>query len=116
MSFKLLHFTKLDGIGRAYFSAGRHEAIFHTVIAQRAFMRLVIALIVTSNHPKGTGDNTVAASIADILLHIDCVELRADNRARWARLLTGRVSAVLAHIALHQPALAIEKRQRCSGW
>src|SRR5207248_7111049 len=92
MRYKLLHITELDGIGRTYFSAGRFQSIFHTVITEGAFMSSVVAVVITHNHPERAGDDAIATAIADILLYIHCVELRTDNRTCWAGFLTGSVS------------------------
>src|SRR5947209_5963291 len=73
------------------------------------------AELVTRDHSKRTGNDTIAAAVADILLHIDRVELRANNRPRWAGFLARRVGAMLANITLHQPAVRIEKGQSRPG-
>src|SRR5436305_845227 len=58
----------------------------------------------------------IAAAVANILLHIDRVELRANNRPCWARFLARRIGTMLANVTLHQPAVRIEKGQSCPGW
>ena len=62
-------------------------------------MRRVVALFVTRNDPEGAGHDAVAAAIANILLHVDGIELRANNRAGRTGFLARRVGAVFAHIA-----------------
>ncbi len=109
---ELLDFAELDGFRGAGFRAGWFHTIFQTIIAERAFVSLVIALVITGNHPEGTGHDTIAAAVADILLHIDRVKLCADNRAGWAGFLAWSVSAVFADIAVHQPAIRIKEGQR----
>src|SRR5438105_3939127 len=72
-------------------------------------------LFVARNHSKRTGNDTIAAAVADILLHVDCVELRANNCPRRARFLARRIGTMLANVTLHQPAVCIEKGQ-CRPW
>ena len=76
----------------------------------------MFAVVVASNDAEGASYHAVAAAIADILLHVDRVELGANNRAGRAGFLAGSVGAMLAHVAVHQPAISIEERQRGSGW
>src|SRR2546421_8982036 len=69
----------------------------------------MVANLVTRNHAKGAGNNTIAGAIADILLHITRGKLRANNGSRRTGFLAGGVGAVFTHIAPHQPAVATEK-------
>src|SRR5712692_7704295 len=112
MCFELLHFAILNRIGGACLCTGWFYIIFHAVITQRAFMRHMITVLITRNYSERASDNTIAAPIADILLHIDRIKLRANNSSRRACLVAWRICAMLAHITHHQPALTIEKRQR----
>src|SRR5437763_7446701 len=114
MRLKLLHFTKLNRIGRAYFSAGRFQSIFHTVITECAFMSSVIAVVITHDHPERAGDDAIATPIADILLHIDRIKLCTNKCPCRTCFLARRMGTVFAYITHHQPAFRIEERQRCS--
>src|SRR5947209_439209 len=116
MRFQLFHFAKLDRIRRTRFRASRFDAIFHAVITERAFTCRMATLFVTRDHSERTGNDAIAAAVADILLHVDRVELRANNCPRRARFLARRVGAMLAHVTLHQPAVRIEKGQSGPGW
>src|SRR5690348_3057151 len=111
MRFELLHFSKLNRIGGACLGARRFQPIFQSIIAKCAFVRRVISIPVALNHTKGTRDDTITASIANILLYVDGIKLSANNRPRWTCFLARRVSTMFTHIALHQPAIGIEKRQ-----
>src|SRR5712691_4984669 len=71
----------------------------------------MIAHLIASNYSKGASDNAIATAIADILLHVHRVKLCANNGPCRACLLAWGVGAVLADIALHQPAIGIEKGQ-----
>src|SRR5256885_3490553 len=116
MRFQLFHFAKLDRIRRTRFRASRFDTIFHAIITERAFTGRMCTLFVTRDHPKRTGNDAIAAAVADVLLHVDRVELRANNRPRRARFLARRVSTMLANVTLHQPAVRIEERQSRPGW
>src|SRR6202043_4151591 len=95
--------------------AGWLYSLFDAIIAQRAFTCGMCAMVVASNYAEGAGHHAVAAAVADILLHVDRVELGANNRACWAGLVAGCMDAVLAHVAAHQPAVSIKKGERGSG-
>src|SRR2546425_949400 len=116
MRLELLHFAILNGVGGTRLGAGRHQAIFHAVITQRAFACRVCALVVTGDDPEGARDDTVATSITDILLHVYRIELGPYERSCRTRFLAGSIGTVFADIAAHQPSLAIEEGQSCSRW
>src|SRR5712692_1515885 len=109
--FELLHLAKLNGVGWTGLGTRGHHVILQAVITERAFVRHVVAHLITSNHSKGTGDNTVATAIADILLHVYRVKLCANNGPRRTRLLARCIGAVLTDIAVHQPAVGTEEGQ-----
>src|SRR5215469_4683383 len=96
-----LDFPKNDGIGRACLGAGWLHAILEPIIAERTFMSLVISFLVACNHPKRTGHHAITTTIADILLHIDCIKLGANDRPGRASFLTRRIRAMFTYIALH---------------
>src|SRR5437764_12826518 len=114
MCLEFFHFAILNRVGGTGFCTGWLQAIFHAVITQRAFARRVRARLVTSDHPKGAGDDAVTTAITNILLHIYRVELCTNNRPGRTGLVTGSMSAVFAHVTAHQPALTIEKGQGCA--
>src|SRR2546429_9270552 len=72
-------------------------------------------LFVARDYSKRTGNDAIAAAVADILLHVDRVELSANNRPRRARFLARRIGTMLANVTLHQPAVRIEERKSCPG-
>src|SRR2546421_6556444 len=116
MRFQLLHLAELDRIRRARFRASRFDAIFYAVITERAFTCRMGTLFVTRDHSKRTGNDAIATAVANILLHVDRVELRANNSPGRARFLARRIGTMLANITLHQPAVCIEKGQSGPGW
>jgi len=73
-------------------------------------MRLPVILIQVDD-AEGTGRHAVAAAVADVLLHHHGVELGLEDRAGRAGLQAGRVVAMLADVAHHQPA-GLEGRLR----
>src|SRR5690242_21897269 len=77
-------------------------------------MCCMVSLLIASDHAKWTGHDAVAAAVADVLLHIDRVKFCTDNRACWTGFQAGSIGAMLAYIALHQPAVAVKERQRGS--
>src|SRR5262249_52039914 len=52
-------------------------------------------------------------AVADVLLHDDCAELRAEQRAGRTHVETSRVRAVLADVAGHQPAQRLDVELGC---
>src|SRR5205807_3369214 len=98
--------AKLNRFRWARFRAGWGEAVFLPVIAKRALMCAAVRLV-TIEHSKGTGRHAVTATVTDVLLHINISEFIVDDRSRRARFLTRRLHTVLAHVAHHQPAIAL---------
>ena len=98
--------TKLNRFRWTRFSASRLEAILLSVITERALMCAAIRLV-TIKHSKGTRRHAVTAAITDVLLHVNISKFVVDDRSGRARFLTRRLHAVLAHIAHHQPAIAL---------
>src|SRR3989440_5086310 len=113
---EFLHFPILNRVGGTGLSACRLQAILHTVITKRAFACCMRALLVTRNDSEWTGNHTVAAAIADVLLHVHRVKFRANNRAGWASFMAGCMRTVFAYITAHEPAVSIEKGQGCTRW
>src|SRR5213080_2148001 len=71
---EFFHFPILNRVGGTGLSTCRLQAILHTVITERAFACCMRALLVTRNDSEWAGDDTVAAAIAGILLHVDSVK------------------------------------------
>src|SRR5688572_13409672 len=69
-------------------------------------MRAAILLrpIRAAHHAERTGDDAVAAAVADVVLNVHVAELVIDDRASGTGMLARRARAVLAHIAEHQPS------------
>src|SRR5690606_27792422 len=95
---QLVHRTEPDRIGGARLRARRLHPVLQTVVAERALVRLPVALAIHIHHAEGTRRHAVAAAVADILLHVHTVELRADDGTSGARLEARRIAAVLAHV------------------
>src|SRR5207247_213519 len=94
---------ELDRLGRAGLRAGRRHARPQPVVAQRALPRPAVALALV-DHPVRAGRDAVPAAVADVLLHHDRAELRAEQRTRRADVQAGGMGAVLADVGGHQPA------------
>ena len=109
MFLEFLHFPILNRVGGTGLSTCRLQAILHTVITERAFACRMRLLLVTRNDSEWAGDDTVATAIANILLHIHRVKLRANNGPCWAGLLTGCIGTMFTYVAVHEPAVGIEK-------
>ena len=71
-------------------------------------------MLVAGDDAERTGNDAIATAVADVLLDIDSVELGTNNGTGRASFLAGRVGAVFANIALHQPTVSIKERQRCA--
>src|SRR5579872_1271751 len=103
---ELLQIAELDGIGRTRLGAGRLQAVFETVVAERALVRLVIATLrrgVELDHAIGTRRHAVSAPVANVLLNDNRVEFGADDGAGGTRFEAAGMSAMLAHVAHHHP-------------
>ena len=57
--------------------------------------------------PNGQADDAVPAAVAHVVLDHHGAELGAEQRAGRAHVQAGRLGAVLAHVAGHQPADAL---------
>ena len=60
-----------------------------------------------ADHPERTGDDAVAAAVANIVLNDDRAELRENDRARRTDVEAAGVRAMLADVGFHQPTAAI---------
>ena len=99
---QFIYVTKGNRVGRTGFGASRLDAILLPVITQGALKGSPIVEI-EIHYAKGAGRHAIAAAIADIRLQIHVPKLVADQGTRRARLHAARISAVLTHIAHHQP-------------
>src|SRR5437763_175036 len=79
--FEILNVTEHDGVGWTGLGTSRFQAIFLTVIAERALEDSAIFRDPGYDAVR-TGGNAVAATVADVGLDIDAVELVADDRTR----------------------------------
>src|SRR5437868_561134 len=84
MILKFLYFSILNRVDGPGLGTCRLQAILHTVITERAFACRMRLLLVTGDDSEWAGDDTVAAAIADILLHVHRVKFGANNCAGWA--------------------------------
>src|SRR5205807_9682656 len=91
---EFFHFPILNRVGGTGLSACRLQAILHTVITKRAFACRVRLLLVTRNDSEWAGDDTIAAAIADILLHVYRVKFGANSCAGWASFMAGCMRTV----------------------
>src|SRR5947207_396805 len=94
---EFLHFPILNRVGGTGLSTCRLQAILHTVITERAFACRVRLLLVTRNDSEWAGDDTVAAAIADVLLHVHRVKLGANNCACRVSFMEGCMRTVCGY-------------------
>src|SRR5215218_3935055 len=102
-SIQLLDLAEHDGVGRAGFGAGRFEAVALAIVAESALEGAAVVWDLGYD-AVGTRGDAVAASVADVGLDVDVIELVADDGAGRACLLARRLDAVLAHVAHKSPA------------
>src|SRR5258708_980798 len=95
--------AKLNGLSRARFRACRSQSRFLAVVTERTFECTTVGWPLV-DHAKGTGDDTIAATVANIGLHKHRAEFGAHNRSRGACFKAAGVGAVLAHIGKKNPA------------
>ena len=87
-------------MGHAFAQAGsgrREPVVAERALPGAAFLRAAI------DHPVRARRHAIAAPVAHVLLDHDRAELAPEQRARRAHVEAGRVRAVLAHVAGHQP-------------
>src|SRR3954451_24540897 len=90
---------------RVHLGAGRLEPVLEAVVAERALGGAAV-LLVAADHAERARRDAVAAAVADVGLHDDRVELRAEEGASRAGIETAGVGAVLADVRHEQPAVA----------
>src|SRR5512146_1183001 len=98
-----LHGTELDGIGGTRLGARRFETGADAIVAQRALLRCA-RHVIDVDHAERARADAVATAVARVRLNDDGVELGSDDRAGGAHFQAGRLYAVLAHVAHHEPA------------
>src|SRR5438874_1249617 len=86
---QILKRTEDNRFSGANFRAGGHQPADLSVVAEGALesaagfgQRFFPAV----NHPKGTGNDTVTAAVANVVLHKDGLVLSAHNGGRWDRI------------------------------
>src|SRR6185437_4563461 len=102
---QLVHRAELNGVRGTRLRARGLEAVLQAIVAQRALVRLAVPVARDVDHAERTRAHTVAASVADVLLHVHRIELGADDRAGGTRLETRCIHAVLADVAHEDPSL-----------
>ena len=98
----------MDWVGQACAHAGVCPSL-EAVVAERALLGDAhvlgpVGALAAVDHAVGAGRDAVAAAVADVVLHDDGAELRAEQRPGRADVEAGGVRAVLADVRGHQPA------------
>src|SRR2546423_2128 len=121
---ELVDLAELDRVRRARLRAGRLVTALEPVVAERALPDPAVLLLAQERererrvagrpwqvavveHAERARGDAVAAAVADVLLHDDGAVLGAEEGAGRADVEAGRVRAVLADVARHQPAQRI---------
>src|SRR5206468_2184880 len=78
---QLLENAELNRVRWACFRAGGLHVEFHAVVAHGALPRATVFRPAV-DHAEGTVDYTIAAAVANVRLHIDGVEFRANDCSR----------------------------------
>src|SRR5579871_4194766 len=99
---ELFQIAELYRVGGARFGARRLQIVFEPVVTESAFPGPAIVLP-TVDYAKGAVNHAVAAAVADIGLHIDAIELGADNSACGAAFQAAGARAVFTDIRREQP-------------
>ena len=102
-SRSVIEIAKLNGLRRARLRTCRGQPSFLAVVTERTFERATIVRP-SVDHAKRTGNNAIAATVADIGLHKYGSEFRADDRSRGTCFKAAGVGAVLAHVGEKDPA------------
>src|SRR5581483_7242261 len=112
---QLLERAELDRLRRAGLRARRLVTALQPVVAERALPHAPVLLregrqvgsrceLPLVEHAERARGDAGPTAVADVLLHDDGAELRAEERSGRADIEAGRVRAVLAHVRLHEPA------------
>src|SRR5262249_22207779 len=101
-AFQLVELAETDRIGGAGLGAGGLQLVLEPVVAERAFPGAPVVLPAIDDG-EGATHHATARAVADIGLHVDAVELGADDRAGGAILQAAGALAVLADVGGHEP-------------
>src|SRR6185295_17052387 len=94
---QVVELAEQDRVRRARLRARRRLALALAVVAERALERAAV-VGPPVDHAERTADDAVAATVADIWLHVDRCQLGAHDRPGRARLEAAGVLAVLADV------------------
>src|SRR5260221_10882367 len=94
---ELLEWSELNRLRRAGLRACRDEACLLPVVAERTLEGATVIRPLV-DHAEGTRHDAVPAAVADVGLHVDTAELRANDRACRTRLEATSRIAMLADI------------------
>ncbi len=98
-----------DRLGRTRRRARGHQVVLEAVVAERAFLREP-AVRVEPDDVVGAGRDAVPASVTDVRLDVDRVELGPDDGVGRAHVHAARMGAMLADVAHHRPRDATRRR------
>ena len=104
---QLIQWSEHNGLGRAGLGTRRCEPLALAVVAERALESPSAArqrFRSAVNDAERTSDDAVAATIANIILHVYRANLCSEDRARWARLQAARICAMLAYVGEEEPS------------
>src|SRR5437870_5102506 len=101
---QLVQRSELDGVSGAGFRARRLHSALEAIVTKSALVGLAVLLHADGDDAVGAARHAVVAAVADVLLDQHGAELRAGDGAGGTRLQAAGVRAVLADIALEQPA------------
>ncbi len=101
---KLVDRAEVDGLGWTCLGAGRLQTVALAVIAERAFVRMT-AHVAASDDAERAGRYAARATVADVSLNINVLELILNNGAGRASLMARGRQAMLAMVAHHEPAV-----------
>ena len=103
---KLVDRAEVDGLGWTCLGAGRLQTVALAVIAERAFVRMT-AHVAASDDAERAGRHAARATVADVSLNINVLELILNDGAGRASLMARGRQAMLAMVAHHEPAVEI---------
>src|ERR1700761_4140311 len=107
---KLVDRAEGDRLGWTCLRAGWLQTVALAVIAERALVRMT-AHFAASDDAERAGRYAAGATVADVSLDINVLELILNNGAGRARLMARGRHAMLAVVAHHEPAV----KQRLVG-
>ena len=92
----------MNRLGRTRFGARGGHVLPQAVIAEGALPGTAVLFPAVDDAERAV-DDTVAAAVADVGLHVHGVEFGADNRPRRAAFEAAGPGAVLAHVGREEP-------------